>query len=653
MSKTAAAVAFTPAANAPPDILMMAIAHLYLASEAPKGLELQVRDSSRGSPLTDAELKASIYAKGIIQPLIWKEHGDKHYVIAGNRRLRFLREIFADALTSTVQTQNVDDFGGDWREVAIDTNLSLPPHLVERYELIVKLAADLKLSPDDTKARFGMSTRQYNQVMALGKMSPIVRQAWKDAAIDAKTAQAFTLEPDPKEQEKIFNALSKNGRFSDWEVRRKTVPASQQEIGKLIAFVGLDGLKSANLLKQENWFNDDHVVTDPKALQKLVADRLDTKCKGLVEAGWAWALPESNLDGSKFHYGSFDPAKKSKPTSEEKLRLEQLQALIDAPAPDDDEDFDDEPYFDEKHRILEEIKERGYTPEQRKKGGCILEITRDGKLNIEYGRIKPSQVRSVQASERSATKKKAKASKPGVVTLTNALAERLSAQLEKAVAASLHATPHVAVAGMIAAFASDGHVIDVEVGGTGRNSYGKTSSDKNFAQVFEGALKATPESRVVMLCKVAVEAVRIQIHSATAKAPIDDVGLQAMVAAMDGKFLNNAIADEFDAKDYFAGVALQACVDAVRCSMGEEHAAKVAKMKKGEAAKFAGANVPAKGWLPRELRTVHYKGPTESTPQPKPVASKAKKPPSMLSKAQQKAVKAGGARAGKAALAKK
>ena len=37
----------------------------------------------------------------------------------------------------------------------------------------------------------------------------------------------------------------------------------------------------------------------------------------------------------------------------------------------------------------------------------------------------------------------------------------------------------------------------------------------------------------------------------------------------------------------------------------------------GEAAKFATMNVPAKGWLPKELRTCHYRGPGES-----PVAAK-------------------------------
>src|SRR5258708_24145984 len=102
----------------------------------------------------------------------------------------------------------------------MDENLSLPPHLVERYELIVTLTKDLHLSPKDAQLRFGMTDRQFNQVMALGKMAPVVRKAWRDGVIDAKTAQIFTLESDPKDQEKIFESLAKGNNLSHWNVER-------------------------------------------------------------------------------------------------------------------------------------------------------------------------------------------------------------------------------------------------------------------------------------------------------------------------------------------------------------------------------------------------------------------------------------------------
>lgn len=644
----------------PPPIHLRSISDLFLATEAPKGANLVVRDSGRGSPLTDAELKASIYACGIIQPLIYKVHDDKCYVIAGNRRLKMLREIFEGALaTPVVQTQDVADFDRDWREVAIDTNLSLPPHLVERYELIVAIAKDMKLQPADVQARFGMTPRQYAQVMALGKMSETVRTAWKNAEIDAKTAQAFTLEPDPKEQDRIFAAVKKNGwqgRVEEHSVKSKIVPQGQREVGKMVAFVGVEAVRKAKLLKVEDMFSNDHVVTDVKALNKLVGDKLSVKCKDLVDAGWAWAVPESKIEGqSAYYYGTIEPAKKSTPNDIEKKRFAEIEAELHG---DQDDDFDDSALIDERERLEGEIKERGFAPEQRKKGGCIVKIGHDGKLVIDYGRVKPSEKKSVASSERVATKKKAKAKEPGVVTLTNALAERLSVQLEKAISASMHATPDVSVAALVASFASRGHILDVEVKNEGRHTYGKSSSAKNFEQIFDGAMKSTAEARVIMLCKVAAAALSIQIHNADAKSPIDDQALQAMVAKMDGKFLNNAIAAEFDAKDYFDSVNLQACVDAVRAACGEGAALEVAKMKKAAAAKFAADHCAKAGWLPKQLRTVHYHGPADKAPAklekaPKPIRLKVKnKPKSLLSKNQQKAVRDQGIRAGKAAMAK-
>lgn len=621
MTKAAAAVKFAPeSGEAPVPIVMRAINTLYLAGEAPPEAKLVVRDVSRGSPMTDAELKASIYAKGIIQPLIWKNFRGKDYVIAGNRRLHFLREIFADALASPVQTQNVDDFGGDWREVAIDTNLSLPPHLVERYELIVAIAQDMKLQPADVQARFGMTSRQYGQVMALGGMSPQIRQLWKDGEIDARTAQAFTLEPDPKEQDKIFAAVKKSawqGRVDADSVQRKIIPQNSREAGSLVSFVGVEACRKAKILKQEDLFASNHIVTDTKVLNKLVGDRLAAKCDDLVKGGWAWAVPESKIVGNRYDYGTIEPTKKPEATPAEEARIAELSTMMRDDVERTVEDF--EAIEDELELLQETVKERGFGPAQRAKSGCFLKIKNDGTLVIEYGRVKPSEKKSVAATERTAVKK-AK-SKPGEALLTNALATRLSEQLEKALSASLHASPHVAAAALIAGFASSGTIIDVNIGSSGYDSKG----DSTFAQVFEGARKGTTQSQIVMLTKIAAEALSIAVGSATAKAPIDSPALQALVAALNPKVVNEAIAEAFDAKDYFAGVNAQASVDAVRCSMGDEHAAKVAKMKKAEAAKFAAANVPAKGWLPKELRTVHYAGPVEKSAAKKPAKTKAAK----------------------------
>lgn len=613
-----------PAGYAQPKTLDIPLSELLLAAEAPKGVNFVVRDSGSGSPLSDEELKASLFTNGVLVPLILKRHDSKNYIIAGNRRLRLLRVIYADDPHATVPCQDVDSFEGvDWRQIAIDTNLSLPPHIVERYEQIVLLVKDLKLSPEDARLRFGLSPRQFQQTMALGRMSETVRTAWRVGEIDAKTARAFTLEPDPKEQDKIYNAVKKsawNNRVDEHDVRSKIIPANQRDAGKLVAFVGLDVCKKAKLVKQEDLFAANHTVTDLKALSKMAADKIQAECDRLVQAGWKWAVPTDRVK-DHYYYQTLSPAGEALATATEALQLADIRKIMDG----DEEHSTDffEQLEEEQERIEEDIKARGFTPAQRAKSGCFLKIGHDGSLVIEYGRVDPKDQKSVAASERRETAKPKPKGKAGEVVLTNALAERLSQQLEEAISASLHARPHVAAAALIAGFASSGHVIDVRAGGNGPTSYGK-KAEADFAQVFEGARKSTTEALIVMLTEVASKALSIQIHGAQAKQPLDDIGLQAMIAAMDAKSLNNAIAEAFDAKGYFESVNLQACVDAVRASIGAEHAAKVAKMKKADAAKFAAANVPGTGWLPKQLRTVHYKGPVEAAPEK--AAKKGKKP---------------------------
>ena len=642
MTKAATAANDETTIEGPAPISMVPLNSLHLAIEAPKGITLTVRDSSSGSPLTDAELKASIYTNGLIQPLIFKKHEGMNYVIAGNRRLKALREIFAGAedskLAQKIQVQDVADFEGDWREIAMDTNLSLPPHIVERYELIVQLAKDLKQSPEETCRRYGMSDQQYRRVMALGKMSPTVREAWRSGEIDAKTAQAFTLEHDPKEQDRIFGLCKKQdhlGRVEAHHVRNRIIPENQRDAGRLVAFLGLEVCKKAKIVKQEDLFSTDHIVTDLKAVKKMATAKLTERCEQLVaDGGWSWALLEDNVE-NRYTYGTLQPVNKVQATADEASRLDELKIAIQRVNSGEAPEAGVDDLYEEQEKIEEAIKARGFSAGQKLKSGCFLKITHDGSLSIEYGKVKPEARRSVEASDRRAsspaTKASEKAKKTGEVVLTNALVERLSEQLQKAGAEVLKKEHTVATAAVIAAIASGGHILDIHVGGPGAK---KSSS---FSDVFKEALKSTPQQREAMFGQIAAQALSIVVHNAIGKMPLDDEGTADLFEAMNGTRVVAAISDQFDAKDYFASVSMDAIVSAVRCSMGDDHADKVAKMKKPDAAKFAVSNVPPTKWLPKQLRTAWYTGPEEEAktaakPKAPPAKKTAKKVPKKKSK---------------------
>jgi ParB family chromosome partitioning protein len=542
---------------------MVPIYQLFFAADAPKELGLQVRKGSDEEGLPT--LEASIRAHGVIVPLVVKKHKGKSYVTAGNRRLKLLRKIHGD-LDVEVPVVDSDAYPGDPREIAMATNVALPPHPIDRYEIIAALVGE-GMSPEDAKIRFGLSDRQYNQIMKLGTLAPSLRDKWRDGEIDGAVAQALTMSDNPAEQEKVYATAKKGayeGRVDARNIKSRLVPDSQRELGKLVEFIGVDEIEKAGLIKQRDWFAASHVVTDPKAVKKMVVERLSAIAAELMnKQGWSWAVGIDEIDRAAIYsYGHAQPDKKG-----------------------------------------------NYSDEQKKKSGCILDIGYDGKLKIDYGRVKPSERKKVEGADRraAAPKKKAKA-KDGDVVLTNALAQRLSEQLQRAGAEALKADHAVATSAVIAAISSGGHILDIHVGGPGRER--KASA---FADVFIGALKATPEAREAMLAQIAAQALSIVVFNGAGKMPLEDEALQDMFEAMNGTRVTDAIMREFDAKDYFSSVGMGAIVDAVRCSMGGDHHTKVGKMKKPDAAKFAAANVPKTGYLPKQLRTEWYTGPVELT----------------------------------------
>jgi ParB family chromosome partitioning protein len=62
-------------------------------------------------------------------------------------------------------------------------------------------------------------------------------------------------------------------------------------------------------------------------------------------------------------------------------------------------------------------------------------------------------------------------------------------------------------------------------------------------------------------------------------------------------------------ENYFSTAPKGFVLKAIGEAINADEARKIAGKSKPEIWKFALANIPRTGWLPKELRTVHYKGP--------------------------------------------
>jgi ParB family chromosome partitioning protein len=593
-----------PATHAP--TVMVSIDQLKYASEAPKELGLQVRKSSDASGLK--ELEASIRTHGIIVPLVTKMHKGQLYVTAGNRRLKLVRKIHGSN-AALVPCVDSDKLGGDPREIAMATNLGLPPHPVDRYEVIAQLVKE-GMSPADAQAHFGMTPRLYAQVMRLGEMAPIIRDAWRAGEIDAGVVRAFALSDDPKEQERIYRLIKKTaykGHVHAHDVMARII-GKQSGVGALVEFVGKDECAKAKIVVHEDLFSANHTVSDAGKLKQLADRKLSEACDTLTKQGWAWALPKADVS-NEWNYSRLDPAKEPKSDADQAKLLAEYDtklAVLDDPEAEQDPHVDYSLIESMRDNLREEIVASGYTEAQRKKAGCLLSLTTNGKLRIEYGRIKPEDKKKVEASERKAAAPASDGKKKGPQTdvKSAALAYRLSTQLTAAAGAALVREPALAISALIAGFASRDSVVGVHISGD-------TSKPADFEKTFDGNIAGSSANREMLLAQICARALNFVSHNPE-KSPFKNAAVAAICNAISPQRMRLELQAAFDAKDYFESTDKASIAKAVREAMGPEHAAKVEKMKSAEAAKFATANVPGTGWLPPWLRTVHYEGPNKS-----------------------------------------
>lgn len=589
------------------NVVMIGLDRLKLASEV-KGFKTTARKAP-DNPVSFAQLKASIAHVGIIVPIVFERHAKDFIVIAGNRRVRALRELHPEGGID-IPAIDVETLpGGTPLEIAMATNVSLPQHPVDQYEIISGLIRD-GMTREDAGARFALGSRQLGQVLALGGLCDEVRDAWRAGEIDAKVAAGFTLCKDLTEQTKAFAQLKKGGRIDAWSVRGRFV-GRQSEIGPLVEFVTPEAYEAAGGKVNRDLFGTDHTVTDVPLAKRLAHEKLMAACEQLKGEGWAWAIETPNDTYNYSHIGGGA----GKPTPGERAELQRLR---------DSEDDDDNERFAE---LESTIAARGFTAEMRAKSGCFVSINRDGKLAVDAGRVKPDEKRKVEAQQRGKTAKakKAKAIAGGAAGIvSNALMQRMSEWLTNAAEATLAKNGDIALAVLIAGFVAQGDkAVDVEERGLRRKREGHDYAGTRKQVALDGALKAALDQsvalRITQLAAIAGASLDFQSFNAE-HPPLKDKGIAAVVAALPAKTFNKAIAACFDREDYFKSVSRELIQAATTDCFGKD--TKLA-VKKADAVTWAVKNIPA-SWLPPELRSVHYEGPSRTPPAKTKAAPKAK-----------------------------
>jgi ParB/RepB/Spo0J family partition protein len=512
-------------------------------------------------------LAKSIEAHGLLVPLlVRKADNGSFYVLDGNRRLKALQSIKIDdrSALAAIGIPCIEHTHNNALELSMVVNVDRAElHPVDQFEVFAELiqAGD---TVDAIAQRYNLKIPQVRQALALSRMAIEVRDAWRNGKISADIAEAFTVTTDHKAQAAALKKVGKNPH--EWDVRRALV-SGDGRISSLLHFVGRDVYQKAGFEINETLFGENdnvgETVSDLPALKRLADDKIDAKCTALVEDGWKWAMSASKKPNDLYAWKRIMPVGGK------------------------------------------------YSKEQTKLLGCIVGYDYHGNEEIVRGYVKPGDKGvSIPKSpkEKKAAAKQREERKEQSGGVSDALAFRLSRQLTSAVR---HAFSEGGVRNddimsfAIATLACADGPFKVTVHTADHHS-NMDRQDNDFVKYFRLARSKSHIERCEMLGTWLANA--IDMNTASGKYLMatlhpdkdDDKFSRVLVEAIAEPVMKKAMLKQFDVEDYFNSVSKELIVEAVTEALGKEHAARVSKMKAGEAAEYAIKNI--KGWVPQILR---------------------------------------------------
>ena len=598
-------------------------------------------------------LAANLHANGQIENLVIRKFDDHFYSVSnGNKRLAAFHLIYGENSEHPIScTLHEVDQQKAFEHSLTTAVTAAQLHPVDQYEGFARLDEQGK-THEEIAHQYGLTEKQVRQAMALGRLSPKIRDAWRKGEIKAETAQAFTLALEHKAQDKLLAKLTKENELNRESIRAELGVKRNEDIGALVNFVGIAAYQHRGGNVVEDLFQGAHLVSDDVLLKAMVAERLQRECDALVVEGWAWAATKADLPASwdKWPVTPVDVKKFFTPEEAELAAV--LAKQLEDFENDDEADWSVEEALDRQvNELHDRVKLRSFTPKQMSKLGCMVDVDDDGSVNIVSGISRPAAASKSSAAATAPTAgtvpsppKPAASGAPRIEEpdLSQALIHRLSVQLTTAAQTALIQDADLATSVLLAAIATYEYCegVKASVSGLGISKLDLLGG-KKFADNFELARALKPSDRAALLVLVAGAALDFQRHGSDDNMLKGNPGL--ICNAIKPSAMNAALRGAFDAEDYFASVPKSGCLMAIKEALGADLARKQEKNTKGEIAAFAVANVPATGWLPPPLRAKGYDGPPKAkgSPAPAPAAKPAdrKKAPPRKAAAPKKAAK--------------
>lgn len=409
-------------------------------------------------------LAASIAAHGLLQNLSVARAEDGRYaVVAGSRRLAALRLLIK-------QGRLARDFAAPCTivEPALSAEASLAENVqrvamnaMDEMEAFARLVDD-GMSVDAIAERFGASVRHVEQRLALGRLSPKIRAAYRKGDLTLDVARAFCLTDDHGAQERLFKQVPKPISHAP-SIRNALSGGRAPATDRLARFVGLETYEAAGGRIIRDLFEDEVAfLEDGELLQRLAAERIEEMRETLAAEGWAWV--EAQL-----HHGQIEgcASERVRPrtrplTEHESAAIADLEAEIETLDNELEADSENEALWtarDAAEARLDALREahQSWDKAEMAHAGVVVTIDRNGEPIITRGLIKRGDlkaVRKLRTVEPDALGDDPDTSietAPRSPALPKSLVESLTAARTRALRAELSGRPQVALALMVLA----------------------------------------------------------------------------------------------------------------------------------------------------------------------------------------------------------
>ena len=215
-----------------------------------------------------SELMASVAEKGIIEPLIVRQHKNRYQIIAGERRYHAavqvgLREV-------PVVIRDVSD--AEVMEIALVENLQRKDLTAfEEAEALHQLAHKCGYTHEDMARKLGKSRTAVTESLSLNNMPDEVRNLCRLADITSKsTLLQIVRQGDPQKMLSIVEKLAGQGSTTRQDIRKETAKAKPGR-PKAFVFAFRPPTKAFNLrLKFSKSRVDKNEIID--ALEAIIRD---------------------------------------------------------------------------------------------------------------------------------------------------------------------------------------------------------------------------------------------------------------------------------------------------------------------------------------------------------------------------------------------